>query len=108
MSLAPYVQITISDVRRAPSAATRADLPVIAAETDSGEGALARHAKLVATLTSILRGAAEAIYRDRDIARAYIDHSLALLQANQDWGKIGCEHFKAVRGGLAPWQIVRV
>jgi AraC-like DNA-binding protein len=85
-------------------------LPAIATETDNGQEALARHVRLAATLLRILSGAAEAIYRDRDIARAYIDRSLALLQANQDWDKIGYEHSAAilVQGGLAPWQIVRV
>jgi len=95
MSLVPaYDQITISNTT----------------ETESGQGALARHARLATILVRILRGAAEAIHSDRDIARAYIDRSLALLQANQDWGKIGHEHSVAtlVRGGLAPWQIARV
>jgi AraC family transcriptional regulator len=105
-----YDQIAISDTRHAPTVATRSYLSAITTETDSGQEALARHMRLAAALMELLRGAAEAIYRDRDIARAYIDRSLALLQANQDWDKIRHERSAAtlVQGGLAPWQIVRV
>jgi len=111
MSLAPACdQTTTSDTRHASTVATRPDLPAIATERDSGQEALARHIRLAATLVKILRSAAEAIYRDRDKARAHIDRSLALLQANQDGGEIGHGHSAAtlVRGGLAPWQIARV
>jgi AraC family transcriptional regulator len=111
MSLIPaYDQITTSGTRHASTVATRSDFPAITTETDNGEEALARHLGLVTTLVRILRGAAEAIYRDRDIARANIDRSLALLQASQNWNKIGHEHSAAtlVRGGLAPWKVVHI
>src|SRR5262249_47654733 len=59
----------------------------------------------LAILARLLDDAGEAIYRDRDAARACIARASALLRD-------GIGHAQApaalVRGGLAPWQIARI
>lgn len=75
-----------------------------------GQEEVAERGRLAAILVRLLDGAGEAIYRDREAARAYIARASALLQAQRGQDDTGDEHAPVtlVRGGLAPWQINRV
>lgn len=100
-----YDQIANSSAQRVAAIATGQDSPLVTAAHGADRKEPAERGGLAAMLMSILDDAGEAIYRDRDAARACIARASALLRDG-----LGHEHapVTVVRGGLAPWQIARV
>jgi len=109
MSLASAAhQIASLDARHAPSSVTTPNgSPAVAS---GGQDEVAERGMLAAILVRLLDDAGEALYRDRDAARAYIARASALLRAQRGQDNTSHEHAPVtlVRGGLAPWQINRV
>ncbi len=109
MSLASVAhQIASLDARHAPSSVATPDgSPAVAA---GGQEEVAERGRLAAILVRLLDGAGEAIHHDRDAAQGYIARASALLKAQRGQDNTSHEHAPVtlVRGGLAPWQIIRV
>src|SRR5262249_48428479 len=106
MSLASaYNQIRGSTGGYAATIATQQSSLTLIANTGVGQQDLTERGRLAAIVIKLLEDAGEAIYRDRDAARACIVRASALLRDD-----IRQEHVPVmlVQGGLAPWQISRV
>src|SRR5262245_7275622 len=98
-------QIVSTNDRHALSITTRQESPTAATRTSVGAEKSAERGRLAVILVKLLDDADEAIYCDREAARACIARASALLRDDLDH-----EHApeNLVRGGLAPWQIARV
>src|SRR5215471_5782358 len=66
---------------------------------------VAPRGKLATILVGILEDADEAIYRDRQAAKAFIARASAILRDEIDHNSVPAT---LVRGGLTPWQTKRV
>jgi len=98
-------QIVSLNDRHALSITTGQVSPTAAARTSVGPEKSVERGRLAVILVKLLDDADEAIYCDREAARACIARASALLRDDLDH-----EHApeNLVRGGLAPWQIARV
>jgi len=94
-----------SPTRYASTIAAQQGSPGDPTQIGVGREDAAERGKRVAILVRILEDAHEAIDRDREAARAYIARASALLRDDieDDQGPV-----TLIRGGLAPWQIIRV
>src|SRR5262245_40429966 len=111
MSLVSDYDHSVSQNARSDSAvAIRSDPPTGIARAGAGREELTEQEGLAAILVRLLHDAGEAIYRDRDAAQACITRASALLRAQRGQDDASDEHgpVKLVRGGLAPWQILRI
>jgi transcriptional regulator GlxA family with amidase domain len=83
---------------------------ILAREDGAAIGSRVEQESLSAVLARLLDDAREAILRDRDTALACIVRASALLRTQRGRDDSGQDPVPAalVRGGLAPWQIIRI
>jgi AraC-like DNA-binding protein len=102
-------KVASSNARHTSSLLTNRAASALTARIGVGPEQPAEDGSLAAIVLRLLYDAGEAIYHDRDAARACIARASALIQAqgDQDAGH-GHTPETLVQGGLATWQIIRV
>jgi AraC-like DNA-binding protein len=103
-------QIAITGAHVASTIMTRRGGPAVGTRMAAAQVDWEEPGSLSSVLVRLLDDASEAISRDRDAARACIACASALLRTQLARDDDGQAHGAAtlVRGGLAPWQIIRV
>jgi len=91
--------------RDASTIAAQQVAPGITAQIDIGPQDEVERGRLATILVGILEDADEAIYRDREAAKACIARASAILRDEFDHDSVPAS---LVRGGLTPWQTKRV
>src|SRR5262249_29134655 len=103
--LSTHEPIESRRTRDVSTIATQKVAPGVTARIGIGRLAAVERGRLATIVVRVLEDADEAIYRDREAAKACIARASALLRDEVDHDRMPAT---LVRGGLTPWQMRRV